>query len=165
MGIVSFFIAIPTGDLAEILLLASLFLLLCPRIGSCDRGTTGISTSFFPLLFFLLPISFLFFSGLLGGGLGSLLGSLGAIRRLRRQSRGFWLSFFRLLVIWLLGRQLSIQRSVALGKSLIEIPTGESLELGLDFGPGRHLDQIVLAKLHSTFFVNLQSYRKSEALI
>lgn len=161
----SFFIAVPTGDLAGILLLASLFLLLGPRVGSCDRGITGISTSFFPLLFFRLPISFLFFFGLLGGGLGSLLGSLGAIRQLKRQSRGFWLSSIRLLVIWLLGRQLGIQQSVALGKSLIEIPTAESLGLGHGFGPGRHLDQIVPAKLLSTFFVNLQFYRKSEALM
>ena len=55
------------------------------------------------------------FSGFLGVSLGSLFGWLEVIRRLRLRIRGLYLSFFGLLVTWLLGRQLGIERSVALG--------------------------------------------------
>ncbi len=108
MGIMFFFITVPTGDLAEILLLALLLLLLSCRVRSCSRDTTGTGTSLFFLSFFSLLIFFLFFSSFLGDRLGSLLRFLGAIQRLRPQSRGFWLSFIGLFVTWLLGRQLGI---------------------------------------------------------
>ncbi len=161
----SYFIAVPTGDLAEILLIVLFFLLLGCRVGSCGRGTTGTGTSLFLLSFFLLPICFFFFLSLLSDGLGSLLGLLGAIQPLRLQSRSLWLSFFGLFVKWLLGRQLCMQRTVASGASLIEVPTERSLELGLGFGSGHLLDQIVPAELLLTFFIYPQFYRRSEAFI
>ncbi len=156
----SFFIAVSTGDLAEILLVASLLLLLFlgRRVGSYGRGATGIGTSLFFLSFFPFPIFFLFFPSFLGGGFGSLLGSLRAIRRLRLWSHDLWLSFFGLFVKWLLGRQLGMQKSVASRASLIEVQTRTSLELGLGFGPGCFLDQIDPAELLSTFFIDPQFY-------
>ncbi len=165
VGIVCFFLAVPTGDLAEILLLASFFFLLGRHVEFCGWNTTGTGTSLFHLSFYSLPIFLLFFFSFLGDGLGSLLESLGAIRRLRLQNRSLWLSFFGLFVTWLLDHQLGIQRSVASGASLIKGMTGESLELGLGFGSGRFLDQIVSAKLLLTFFVDLQFYRRSEVFI
>ena len=141
------------------------FFLLSCCVTSCGRGTTRTSTSLLLFSLFLLPIFLFSFLAFSATDSFPCLDCWAPFNGLDCGPAACDWAFFGLIrhvAPWPSAWQAAVN---CLGASLIEMPTGKSLELVLSFRPGCLFDQIVPATLLSTFFADPKFYRRSEAFI